>query len=181
MLGLASTLTSTSIDLSKITQPELLDVNAQIPPVAFFEASFGASYYYKEVFRIGAFANNFLLNSSVDPTKVINYTNYSMSTFGADLSLYLKEDRYRPISMYFDALLKGNVYTPALGEASFRIGNNGTLIGLGYRTNNDLNFTLQFGEDSPFEFGYFYTHSFSALQRFSNGSHQVYLRFNRID
>ena len=181
LLGLASTFTSTSIDLSKITQPELLDVTAQIPPVAFFDASFGASYYYLDVFRFGVFANNFMLNSSVDPTKVINYTNYSMSTFGADLSFYLKEDRFRPISLYFDAFLKGNVYTPVLGEASVRIGKYGTLIGLGYRTNNDLNFTLQFGESKPFEFGYFYTHSFSALQKFSNGSQQVYLRFNLID
>jgi type IX secretion system PorP/SprF family membrane protein len=177
LLGVTSSFTSTTLDLSRITQPELLDINAEIPEVVFFDASFGGSYCYKDVFRFGIFGNNFILNGKVDPTRVINYTNYSLSTFGADMSFYKRGNNQRPLSMYFDILVKSNPFTPIIGEVSARLGKYGSLIGAGYRSNKDLNVCFQVGVDQAIEFGYFYTHSFSDLQRFSDGSHQLYLRF----
>jgi type IX secretion system PorP/SprF family membrane protein len=181
LLGLASTLTATSIDLSKITTPELLDIPPQIPTVVFMDASFGAAYYFKDVFRMGVFANNFMFNTKADPDKIINYTNYSLATLGADVGYYIQGQNPNDLKIYFDAYVKGNSITPWIGEASARVGKFGAFVGLGYRTNKDLNILVQIGHNQAMEIGYFYTHSYSDIQKYSDGSHQLFLKYNLVN
>ena len=176
-MGLATTYTRTSLDLSNITRPERFDLITPIPDVGFLDASFGAHYYYDDFFRLGVFANNLMLNGNIEPSEVINYTNYSMNSYGADISFYILENRYRPLSLYLDAFIKYNPFTPAIAEFSIRSGKEGSFIGLGYRSNKDVNIILQMGDQRRINFGYIYTYSISELQQYSNGSNQVYLRF----
>lgn len=176
-LGLTPSYTTTTLDLSQITRPERFDLATPIPDVRFLDASFGAHYYYDDIFRLGLFASNLMINGNIDPDEVINYTNYSMSTYGADVSFYLHENRYRPLSFLVDAFVKFNAYTPPIGEISIRSGEKGSFIGFGYRTNKDINFMIQMGDSDRFNVGYIYTYSVSALQQYSDGSNQVYLKF----
>lgn len=115
--------------------------------------------------------------TAIEPSEVINYTNYSMNSYGADLSFYILENRYRPLSLFLDAFIKYNPYTPAIAEISIRSGKEGSFIGLGYRSNNDVNIILQMGDQRRINFGYIYTYSNSELQQYSNGSNQFYLKF----
>ena len=177
VLGLTSTYTATNLDLSQITRPERFDLTTPIPDVRFLDASFGAHYYYEDIFRLGFFASNLMINGNINPDEVINYTNYSMSNYGADVSFYLTENRHRPLSLLVDAFVKFNAYTAPIGEISVRSGEKGSFIGLGYRTNKDINVMLQMGDNDRFNFGYIYTYSLSALQQYSDGSSQVYLKF----
>ena len=109
-MGLATTYTRTSLDLSNITRPERFDLITPIPDVGFLDASFGAHYYYDDFFRLGVFANNLMLNGNIEPSEVINYTNYSMNSYGADVSFYILENRYRPLSLFFVAFIKYNPF-----------------------------------------------------------------------
>jgi hypothetical protein len=118
-----------------------------------------------------------MLNGNIEPSEVINYTNYSMNSYGADVSFYILENRYRPLSLFLDAFIKYNPYTPAIAEVSIRSGKEGSFIGLGYRSNKDVNIILQMGDQRRINFGYIYTYSISELQQYSNGSNQVYLKF----
>jgi len=177
VLGLTSTYTATNLDLTQITRPERFDLATPIPDVRFLDASFGAHYYYDDIFRFGLFATNLMINGNINPDEVINYTNYSMSNYGADFSFYLHENRYRPLSLLVDAFVKLNAYTPPIGEINIRSGEKGSFIGFGYRTNQDINFMIQMGDANRFNFGYIYTYSLSALQQYSDGSSQVYLKF----
>jgi len=177
VLGLTSTYTATNLDLTQITRPERFDLATPIPDVRFLDASFGAHYYYDDIFRFGLFATNLMINGNINPDQVINYTNYSMSNYGADFSFYLHENRYRPLSLLVDAFVKFNAYTPPIGEINIHSGEKGSFIGFGYRTNQDINFMIQMGDANRFNFGYIYTYSLSALQQYSDGSSQVYLRF----
>jgi type IX secretion system PorP/SprF family membrane protein len=176
-LGLTPTYTTTTLDLSQITRPERFDLETPIPDVRFLDASFGAHYYYDDIFRFGLFASNLMINGNINSDEVINYTNYSMSSYGADISFYLNENRYRPLSLLIDGYIKFNPYTAPIAEISIRSGEKGSFIGLGYRSNQDVNIILQMGDNDRFNFGYIYTYSISALQQYSNGSNQVYLKF----
>ena len=176
-LGLAPSYTTTALDLSQITRPERFDLTSPIPDVSFLNASVGAHYYFDNIFRFGLFARNIMINGDIDPDEVINYTNYSTFTYGGDFSFYLYENQYRPLSFLVDAFIKYNEYTPPIAEISIRSGKKGNFIGLGYRTNDDLNLMIQLGIAERLNFGFIYTYSFSALQQYSDGSGQIYLKF----
>jgi hypothetical protein len=76
----------------------------------------------------------------------------------------------KPLSLYLDAFIKYNPFTPAIAEFSIRSGKEGSFIGLGYRSNKDVNIILQMGDQRRINFGYIYTYSISELQQYSNGS-----------
>ena len=68
-----------------------------------------------------------------------------MNSYGEDISFYILENRHRPLSLFLDAFIKYNPYTPAIAEFSIRSGKEGSFIGLGYRSNQDVNIILQMG------------------------------------
>ena len=171
--GLAPKITNATLDLSKITNPSLLDVVPTVPSVTFLDAVFGAHYHAGEFFQAGFFAGNFLINGSLDPNDIINYTNYSATVFGGDVSLRLPQTRNRPVGVYFDANVKANDYTPAIAEVHTRLVQKGSGVGIGYRSNGEINFSLELGDLQSFRIYYLYSHAPAFLNQFTFGTHQI--------
>lgn len=171
--GLAPKITNAALDLSKITDPASLDVVPTVPNVTFLDAVFGAHYHAGEFFQAGFFAGNFLINGSIDPNDIVNYTNYSTTVFGGDVSVRLPQTRNRPVGVYFDANVKSNDYTPAIAEVHTRFVQKGNGVGLGYRSNGEINFSLELGDMRSFRIHYVYSHVPAFLNQFTFGTHQI--------
>lgn len=178
LLGLTTTFTSSTLDVSDFTHLERLDVVAADQSSIFLNAIFGASYYFKDELRVGGFIGNFLTNASMEGRNIINYSSYASRFYGLDFTTTINNDFIQGYTIILDGTVRMNDYTGPIANLSVRIGQERVLIGAGYRTNGEINYIAHFGVNTRGELGYVYTYSLNELQQYSNGSHQVFYRYN---
>jgi len=173
VLGVSSSFYSISPDFSRLTNASSIDFGVMDYSYNHFDATFGASIYYANSWRIGFFTTNFLAGLNTENSLGI-LGNLGMKT-GIDFSF---QKSLNVVKVELDGLLFQNVNTGlSIGEFWGRAGAKGFSLGIGVGTNESLHGSLGLRLNSKLRLDYIYTYTNSALRNFTNGSHQLGLSY----
>ncbi len=142
-------------------------------PRSGFAPNFGAgAYLYNNKYFVGLAVPFFMSKS--DSTK----TNLDLSSYHYVLTAGYLFDfgpnfKFKPVT-----LIDYNKYFISYQFAShFILLNDALWLGTAYKSNKDLTFMLEVQINAALKIGYAYDHSFSEISKFSNGSHEIMIRY----
>lgn len=143
-----------------------------------FEPNFGAGVYFNNNKYYAGFSIPRLMAWSDNPQEQTNKLSVRMG----DMAYYLNAGGV--FYMGRDWKVRPSVLLKWLPNSSFQADLNANLIfddkytfGITYRTTKSIVALLQIYATRQFSFGYSYDYSFSELQGFSSGSHEIMLQY----
>ncbi|MCB8999508.1 MAG: type IX secretion system membrane protein PorP/SprF [Bacteroidales bacterium] len=157
----------------------LADLNLKEPDAAFenprsgFAPNFGfGAYLYNTKYILGL-AIPFLMSQSDTATFGFDLANYHYILTAGYLFDFSPNFKIKPA-----VLVDYNKYYLTYQIANhFILFNDALWLGAAYKSNKDLTFMLEVQLNTALKIGYAYDHSFSEIAKFSNGSHEIMLRY----
>jgi type IX secretion system PorP/SprF family membrane protein len=142
-------------------------------PRSGFAPNFGAgAYLYSNKYFVGLAVPFFM--SLSDTSKI----NFDMNTYHYVLTAGYLFDISPNFKIKPVTLIDYNKYFISWQFATHLILFNDALwLGTAYKSNKDLTFMLEVQINPALKIGYAYDHSFSEIAKFSNGSHEIMIRY----
>ncbi len=176
--GISASAVFSNNEWSQITTTDAQDASFITDSPQHIFPDFSAGIYYNaEKYFIGLSVPMFLqhqLESSSSNYSIKN--NFSEYNYMAEAGLKLKLNK---------VLIKPSLLSRYLPSSSFQMDLNcivdidNTLgLGVSYRTKDAIVGLIQFHATDQIIIGYSYDHSISELQKYNNGSHEIFLRYD---
>ncbi len=142
-------------------------------PRSGFAPNFGAgAYLYNNKYFVG-FAVPFFMSQSDTARFNFDPWNYHYVFTTGYLFDISRNFKIKPVTM-----IDYNKYFVSYQFAThFILFNDAIWFGTAFKSNKDLTFMLEVQINPALKIGYAYDHSFSEISRFSNGSHEIMIRY----
>jgi type IX secretion system PorP/SprF family membrane protein len=142
-------------------------------PRSGFAPNFGAgAYLYNNKYFVGLAVPFFMSNSDTSKFN-FNLGNYHYVFTAGYLFDISQNFKIKPVT-----LIDYNKYFISYQFAThFILLDDALWLGMAYKSNKDLTFMLEVQVNPALKIGYAYDHSFSEISKFSNGSHEIMIRY----
>ncbi len=142
-------------------------------PRSGFAPNFGAgAYLYNNKYFVGL-AVPFLMSQTDSSSFNVDLGNYHYVFTAGYLFDFSPNFKMKPVT-----LIDYNKYFISYQIANhFILFKDALWLGTAYKSNKDLAFMLEVQINSKLKIGYAYDHSFSEISKFSNGSHELMIRW----
>jgi type IX secretion system PorP/SprF family membrane protein len=164
-----------------IYSEKLEDLNLRDPvatdplfvPESGFAPNFGAgAYWYNNKYFVGLAVPFFMSTSDTSKIK-FDPNNYHYILTAGYLFDFGQNFKIKPVT-----LIDYNKYFISYQFAAhFILMNDALWLGTAYKSNKDLTFMVEVQINPALKIGYAYDHSFSDISKFSNGSHEIMIRY----
>lgn len=159
--------------LNNLNLKDPVNTDVAFAPQSGFAPNFGAgAYLYNNRYIIGL-AVPFFMTRSDTVTLGFDFGNYHYIMTAGYLFDISKNFKIKPA-----ALVDYNKYFLSYQLATHLIFfRDAFWLGAAYKSNRDLTFMVEFQVNPALKIGYAFDYSFSEISRFSNGSHELMIRY----
>jgi len=159
--------------LQELNLKDPVSLDPAFAPESGFAPNFGTgAYLYNKRYFLGL-AVPFLMSQSDTAKFTVDFGNYHYVLTAGYLFDFGRNFKFKPVT-----LIDYNKYFISYQAAAhFILFNDAIWLGTAYKSNKDLTFMFEVQINAALKIGYAYDHSFSEISKFSNGSHEIMIRY----
>jgi len=159
--------------LQNLNLKDAVNLDPAFLPESGFAPNFGTgAYLYNSRYFLGL-SVPFLMTKSDTSKFNFDYLNYHYVLTAGYLFDFGRNFKFKPVTM----VDYNKYFISYQAAAHFILFNDLIWLGTAYKSNKDLTFMLEVQVNAALKIGYAYDHSFSEIASFSNGSHEIMIRY----